>query len=237
MNDNCGSLCHPSSSYTCPWFLPELRRFVLSTNLRSTGRINETRARSLAAEQHGKPVKEMTAARKIDVLPPPTIMELAPLDSVVLRLDAAASTSLRTQKSDDDTVVRAIPVIQLMAAAGAATAAAPHSSRWWSTDVLAKKPRRHAKLGARHGPGTTLPRWAPTYNMTMSSASMVCNITQQFDPAVAAGFGIADFDWSNQKAQWAISKPMDCEERMVSQAQAVKALNKDTHVMVYRNRE
>jgi hypothetical protein len=43
MNDNCGSLCHPSSSYTCPWFLPELRRFVLNTNVRSTGRIDGTR--------------------------------------------------------------------------------------------------------------------------------------------------------------------------------------------------
>ena len=29
MNDECGSLCYPKSSYTCPWFLEELRRFVL----------------------------------------------------------------------------------------------------------------------------------------------------------------------------------------------------------------
>ena len=29
MNDECGSLCYPKSSYTCPWFLAELRRFVL----------------------------------------------------------------------------------------------------------------------------------------------------------------------------------------------------------------
>ena len=29
MNFPCGSLCYPESSYTCPWFLPELRRFVL----------------------------------------------------------------------------------------------------------------------------------------------------------------------------------------------------------------
>ena len=31
MNDDCGSLCHPSLSYTCPWFVPELRRFVLGS--------------------------------------------------------------------------------------------------------------------------------------------------------------------------------------------------------------
>jgi hypothetical protein len=68
----------------------------------ATGPIQATRTWSLPAEQHGKPATEMTTARKIDVLPPPTIMELAPLDSVVLLLDAAASTSLRTQKSDDD---------------------------------------------------------------------------------------------------------------------------------------
>ena len=59
---------------------------------------------------------------------------------------------------------------------------------------------------------------------------MVCNITHQFDPVVAAGFGIADFDWSNQKAQWAAQKPMNCEELMVSQAQSVKEVNKDTHI-------
>ena len=43
------------------------------------------------------------------------------------------------------------------------------------------------------------------------------------------------YDWSNAKAQWAAAKPMDCEERLLSQAKMTKAQSKDTKVFVYRN--
>jgi hypothetical protein len=43
------------------------------------------------------------------------------------------------------------------------------------------------------------------------------------------------YDWSNAKAQWAASKPMDCEERLLQQATMTKQLNPASHVFVYRN--
>lgn len=80
-----------------------------------------------------------------------------------------------------------------------------------------------------------LPSWEPTYDMSLSTIIMPCNNTGAYDPQIAAQYGIADFDRSNQKAQWANAQPMDCEERMVSQAQAVHAANPHTKVWVYRN--
>jgi hypothetical protein len=64
---------------------------------------------------------------------------------------------------------------------------------------------------------------------------MPCNYTDFFDPLVAAKYGIVDFDWSNAKGQWTASKPMDCEERLLRQAEMVKAINPETKVYVYRN--
>ena len=37
-------------------------------------------------------------------------------------------------------------------------------------------------------------------------------------PSRGAEFGIVSYDWSNAKAQWAAEKPMDCEERLQTQA-------------------
>lgn len=51
----------------------------------------------------------------------------------------------------------------------------------------------------------------------------------------AQEFGIVSYDWSNAKAQWAASKPMDCEERLLQQATMTKQLNPASHVFVYRN--
>ena len=64
---------------------------------------------------------------------------------------------------------------------------------------------------------------------------MACNRSGVFDVALAASFGIPSYDWSNQKAQWALARPMDCEERLVTQAAATKAANPAAHVFVYRN--
>ncbi|KAJ9455680.1 hypothetical protein DIPPA_19595 [Diplonema papillatum] len=79
------------------------------------------------------------------------------------------------------------------------------------------------------------PQWAPTYNMSMSSLSMVCNYTGMSDPKLGGSFGIASYDWSNAKPQWANQKPMDCEERLVQQADMTKKYNPATHVFLYRN--
>jgi len=79
------------------------------------------------------------------------------------------------------------------------------------------------------------PPWPPTYNMAMSTILMPCNSEGWFDSSFAAKFGIASYDWSNAKALWSKAKPMNCEETLVTQAEATKKINPDTHVWVYRN--
>ena len=39
-------------------------------------------------------------------------------------------------------------------------------------------------------------------------------------------------DWSNAKGLWARSKPMDCEKRLVAQADLVRSVNADAKVWV-----
>ena len=56
-----------------------------------------------------------------------------------------------------------------------------------------------------------------------------------FDPVEASKWGIVDFDWSNAKQLWANTKPMDCQERLVSQVEQVKRVNNQTRTFVYRN--
>ncbi len=82
---------------------------------------------------------------------------------------------------------------------------------------------------------STNPPWPPTYNMSMSTITMACNSSGPFDAALAAQFGIVSFDWSNEKAQWAAAKPMDCEERMAAQVSRVKQINPAAKVFGYRN--
>ena len=47
-----------------------------------------------------------------------------------------------------------------------------------------------------------LPTWNVTYNAQQSTIFMPCNYSGYFDPAFAASFGVADFDWSNAKQIW-----------------------------------
>jgi hypothetical protein len=77
--------------------------------------------------------------------------------------------------------------------------------------------------------------WEPTWDMAMSTIMMPCNTSGWFDPSLAAKYGIADFDWSNARAMWANSAPMDDGARLITQAAMVKAVNPDTHVWIYRN--
>ena len=64
---------------------------------------------------------------------------------------------------------------------------------------------------------------------------MPCNESGFSDPHLFARFGIADFDWSNAKMAWSDAKPMDCEERLVTQAKLVKEVNPTAKTFVYRN--
>lgn len=81
----------------------------------------------------------------------------------------------------------------------------------------------------------TLPPWPATWKMNESTIMMPCNYSGLFDPHLAGQFGVVDFDWSNGKQLWANAKPMDCAERLVTQAAEVKAVSPHTKVFVYRN--
>ena len=77
--------------------------------------------------------------------------------------------------------------------------------------------------------------WSPTYNMSLSTIIMPCNTSGYFNPDAAAKYGLVDMDWSNAKQLWANDRPMKCEERLVHQADMIKAKNPHTRVWVYRN--
>ena len=55
------------------------------------------------------------------------------------------------------------------------------------------------------------------------------------DPTISAKWGVVDFDWSNAKGAWTRQRPMDCEERLVAQADLVRSANPHARVWVYRN--
>ena len=80
-----------------------------------------------------------------------------------------------------------------------------------------------------------LPPWPATYNMSLSTIMMPCNNSGMMDAAAAGKWGIVDFDWSNAKQLWTNTKPMDCQERLVTQAQLVKGTSPASKVFVYRN--
>jgi hypothetical protein len=80
------------------------------------------------------------------------------------------------------------------------------------------------------------PPWGENnYDMASSSISMFCNSTGWLPTNVPASFGIASIDWSNEKKDWALANPMDCEERLLAQAVAIKTFNPQARVFLYRN--
>jgi hypothetical protein len=74
-----------------------------------------------------------------------------------------------------------------------------------------------------------------SYLMSRSTIIMPCNYSGFTDPASTAGFSIVDFDWSNSKAQWVKSKPMNDEELLMEQVEMTAAATQGTTVWVYRN--
>ena len=80
------------------------------------------------------------------------------------------------------------------------------------------------------------PPWGTSnYNMSLSSITMACNSSGFFNFSVGASFGITSFDWSNNKAAWTKSIPMDDEELMMEQIAMTKALNPDNKIFNYIN--
>eukprot|EP01084_Bolivina_argentea_P290418 498858_1 len=85
---------------------------------------------------------------------------------------------------------------------------------------------------------SVVPKWPPQYQMNLSTLVQPCNETGYFnDDSVQklAKFGIVSIDWSNDKQQWASAQPMDCQERLLTQAQTIKKINPSTKIWVYRN--
>lgn len=81
----------------------------------------------------------------------------------------------------------------------------------------------------------TNPPWPPTYNLASSTITMAINSSGPYNLTMANHFGIVSYDWSSEKAQWVLSRPMDCEERMLQEATITKKSNPNGHVFVYRN--
>jgi len=86
-----------------------------------------------------------------------------------------------------------------------------------------------------------LPKWTPTYNMSLSTIAMPCNYSGYFDPNFFAGsggknmFGLVDFDWSNAKQIYVNNHPMNCDELLINQVNMIKAVSPDTKVFKYFN--
>ena len=85
-----------------------------------------------------------------------------------------------------------------------------------------------------------VPSYPPVYQMNLSTIIMPCNFTGPTDPSTTIGWGIIDVDNSNWKGTgdsdgWAKASPMDCEERLLKQAQMIKQAAPQTQVWVYRN--
>jgi hypothetical protein len=82
-------------------------------------------------------------------------------------------------------------------------------------------------LGGR--PGGFVPGWAPTYDMKLSTVIQPCDNNELMSsgpnwPTIRS-FGLIDIDWSNSKAEWINTKPMQCEENLLKQAELIKANN------------
>lgn len=56
-------------------------------------------------------------------------------------------------------------------------------------------------------PGKVLPKWPSTYNMTQSTAIMICNNSGPVDATWAKPWGLVDVDWNSNKVTWSKTLP------------------------------
>jgi hypothetical protein len=92
--------------------------------------------------------------------------------------------------------------------------------------------------GGTAPPPCHVPLWPATWQMNASTIIMPCNYTGYQVPKTVAGWGIVDFDWSNNLAGWSSTTPMDNDERQLVQVKMIKndPLTADyTRVYIYRN--
>ena len=90
------------------------------------------------------------------------------------------------------------------------------------------------------GNTTCLPSWKPTWNMYRSTVLYTCNISGLHAVDHAIRFGIVVYDWSNAKELWANAHPMNAQEMLTKNAEAVMAADPGVpgeapRVWVYRN--
>jgi hypothetical protein len=74
--------------------------------------------------------------------------------------------------------------------------------------------------------------------MNASTIIMPCNYTGYQDPSTTAGWGVIDFDWSNNLAGWSAATPMDNDERQLVQVKLIKESPLTapySKVWIYRN--
>lgn len=99
-------------------------------------------------------------------------------------------------------------------------------------------PRNHSDCSTRDG--ICLPSWEPTWDMYRSTLLYTCNTSGMHDVNDAVKFGTVVYDWSNAKAVWANGHPMNSEELITKQAEAVLARDpgipgQAPRVWAYRN--
>jgi hypothetical protein len=73
------------------------------------------------------------------------------------------------------------------------------------------------------GAPTCLPSWTPQWGMRNSTVLYTCNNSGMHNVDVANLYGVVVYDWSNAKDIWANAHPMNSEELITAQAEAVYA--------------
>ncbi len=86
-----------------------------------------------------------------------------------------------------------------------------------------------------------LPRWRPTWNMSRSTALYGCNSSGPHNVEEAASYGITVYDWSHSKFEWVNNHPMNDDDMLLRQAEAVLSVDpgvpgEQPRVWVYRNK-
>eukprot|EP00039_Didymoeca_costata_P021308 m.344156 g.344156 ORF g.344156 m.344156 type:complete len:509 (-) comp23899_c0_seq1:13-1539(-) len=92
--------------------------------------------------------------------------------------------------------------------------------------------------GGSAPPPCMVPPWPATWQMNASTIIMPCNYTGYQAPSTTAGWGIVDFDWSNDLDGWSAAVPMNNDERQLVQVKMTKGsplTANYTKVWIYRN--
>lgn len=64
---------------------------------------------------------------------------------------------------------------------------------------------------------------------------MICNNSGPVDAQWASQWNLVDIDWNSDRVDWSKPQPMDCEENMLANLAAIKAVNPTGITWLYRN--